>query len=386
MHKLQVLQTKEQLLAAEEAWQALLSTHEQRNNFNDFTWYLRRLELNNTEGHAVILHQDDQPSLLLPGEMVTYRQVYDVSGKKLGQSRFRALRAMGDTIVGPNDTRAHDQILEYLTGLTPQLDIIWWPQVPVDSDLARYLEDCREKLSHPYFTRTSPATPRHFIDLEPFEDYDDYLASRNKKRVREFRRLKKKLQEATGEELTLRTFHSAEQVPELMSLALPLSQKTWQHSTIGQRMGQGDLAEDFIGWVARHGWLRSYVLTCGEAPISFLVAFQFDNCMYFREMGYDPQHFKFSPGNLLWMEALEDLFERDRPRIADFGHGDSALKRFYGNKSHQETTILLVRNTLSNRSRMAMHSLFQGMISRTSDLAGKAGVASLLRRTIRRLS
>jgi CelD/BcsL family acetyltransferase involved in cellulose biosynthesis len=107
---------------------------------------------------------------------------------------------------------------------------------------------------------------------------------------------------------------------------------------------------------ADRGWLRSYVLTCGDVPVCFIIGAQDDATYYYERIGYDPTWHEHSPGKVLLFKVIEDMYAERTPKWFDFGTGDSEYKRVFGTEQYDELNVYLLRKSVYMAAARATHS------------------------------
>ena len=88
-----------------------------------------------------------------------------------------------------------------------------------------------------------------------------------------------------------------------------MSQKTYQWNLHERGLRATERFERRYRFAADHGWFRSYLLFCGETPCAFLGGYQWKGRYYIDEIGFDPAFTKHSPGTVLQMMAIQDMFD-----------------------------------------------------------------------------
>src|SRR5690606_2751113 len=102
---------------------------------------------------------------------------------------------------------------------------------------------------------------------------------------------------------------------------------------------------------------------------------------------YDPDWADWSVGSVLQMEVLEDLYARpDRPARFDFSTGYGPHKARFANASQEETNLLLLPNTPSNRALVAAFRATDGVSNLAASTLQRLGLKQTLKRAIRRMS
>ena len=96
--------------------------------------------------------------------------------------------------------------------------------------------------------------------------------------------------------------------------------------------------------LARHGWMRSYLLVSNEQACAFVTGFQFGSRFYLDDMGYDPAWRDYSVGTVLQLLIIEDLFANQQPSVYDLGEYGPHKEEF-GNDSYLQGKVLLFRRS-----------------------------------------
>jgi hypothetical protein len=132
-----------------------------------------------------------------------------------------------------------------------------------------------------------------------------------------------------------------EQVAEFLDQLDAVFRNSWQAKTFGYRPRNTESQRRRFERIATEGWLRSYVLLYDGQPIAFELGYQYGGRYYGEECGFDPVNSQLGPGSVLMHLVIEDLFKEDRPELLDFGLGDAAYKRSFGNTEHEAASLYL---------------------------------------------
>lgn len=184
-----------------------------------------------------------------------------------------------------------------------------------------------------------PATVRaegatSVIDLEPFADWDGYLASRKRKTRHEVRRQRRQLER---DHTVGFVRHRPEPMRcgdgdprwDLYEQCLAIAEKSWQAvSASGNTLCHGavaDLLADAHGAAARIGMLDMSVLTLDGRPAAYYYAYRTEREVTGLRTGFDPT-LPGGAGSVLLGRLIEDSLQRGDSRI-DLGVGPEAYKR-----------------------------------------------------------
>jgi CelD/BcsL family acetyltransferase involved in cellulose biosynthesis len=251
-------------------------------------------------------------------------------------------RLCGPTLLGPDtrdeDRHVHEALLGALVGPDVGCDLIILEGVPTASMLAGALRT--SALSRGFHVhRPAPASARRFVRLAA--SIDEYLAKFGGKTRRKLKNSMKRFDEQGRVEMTRVTTEA--EVPRFLDAADALSRASWQGRKLGKVVEKNDATAEWLRKRARRGALRSYLLSLDGAPVAFVLGTQIGDVYDYAQIGFDPRFAEHSPGKILLLKVLEDLFAWNKPAWMDFGNGDAEYKQTFANVSHEEEDVYLVR-------------------------------------------
>ena len=196
-------------------------------------------------------------------------------------------------------------------------DTLYLDGIPLESFLWKYLQNSKIIRSRFLSYQPEPATPHLLLRLEgSFENYMSKFSAKHRKNInREIKRVKAG---ALGE-LRFVRYELPEEVPAFLDQAVELSKKTYQWIVFHRGLDDPNLLRHRLPLLAKHGWLRSYLLFCGGRACAFLLGYQCRGKFLFFEIGFDPAFASYSIGTVMQFLAVEDLFRYNRPEIMDLG-------------------------------------------------------------------
>ncbi len=83
--------------------------------------------------------------------------------------------------------------------------------------------------------------------------------------------------------------------------------------------------------MAKIGLLRLGVLELDNQPVAEIMCFDYNNCIYLYNSGYDPRYTSLSAGLLSKVLAIKDSIEKGKKRF-DFLKGEEIYKYHLGGK------------------------------------------------------
>lgn len=225
--------------------------------------------------------------------------------------------------------------------------------------------------------RPSEFQLRHRIQLP--DSLDAYWQGFNAKSRSTLKRKLKKFGDCRLQRIT-----RPDQVPEFLEAARQVSARSWQHRMLGPRIRNDEAELQNLTRLAIEGALRAYLLWRKEEAVSFCLGTQSNGVFHYEEVGYDGHLGHLSPGVCLLMLMLEDLFQRDRPQLVDFGGGHADYKQRFANLQSTSGNVWLLPRGLHSRLIVVSLSGRRVLGQTARRLARRLGVYSAVRRLTRR--
>jgi CelD/BcsL family acetyltransferase involved in cellulose biosynthesis len=207
---------------------------------------------------------------------------------------------------------------------------------------------------------------------------EEYWQKFSGKSRRKFRARLRKFGQTRLEKIT-----RPEEIPAFLSKAKQVSKQTWQTRQLGLRVDDGPKQLAQFTAAAQAGLLRSYLWFVEDEPVAFLVGYQSHGIFNCEEVGYATSFAKHSPGQMMLLQVIDDLFAEDRPHVFDFGGGDAPYKRLFGNSMSESRTVWLLRPGLRVFLVLAYVEAYAAMIARVRRLIANTTLGTRLRQRIR---
>lgn len=222
---------------------------------------------------------------------------------------------------------------------------------------------------------------RHFIRMDG--SFEDYLARFSGKTRSTLRRKARKFAECGDGILNVGSYRTPAEIAEFLRLVRPLDARTYQTRLLDSGLPQGDEAEREAMNLAADDRLRAFLLFLGPEPVAYLYLPVIGQTLVYSHLGYAPEHAQLSPGTVLQLAALEQLFAERRFRYFDFTEGDGDHKAKFGTDSVDCASFVLLRPALPNRLLLGSLALFDGSVAAARTLAEKTGGIAAARRLLR---
>ena len=140
----------------------------------------------------------------------------------------------------------------------------------------------------------------------------------------------------------INNFSLQEDIALLMQQVELVAQKSYQRS-LGVGFVMNDFTKARLEFLARIGWLRSFLLCIDERPVAFWIGTLRRGVFTSDYLAFDPAFKKYAPGMYLILRAIE-MLQKDKSGAAhqiDFGLGDGDYKERLSNQTLKEAPIYI---------------------------------------------
>lgn len=215
---------------------------------------------------------------------------------------------------------------------------------------------------------------RSFVDLSI--GFDCWLAGLSASTRQGLKRKAKRLAAETGGAIDVRRFRTPAELAAFHPVARALSARTYQERLLGAGLPE-DLAA--LQRLAAADAVRAWLLYLRGRPIAYLCCTADGDTLLYTHVGHDPAFAALSPGAVLQLEALRDLFG-DRFGWFDFTEGDGQHKRQMASGGVACVDLLLLRATPANRVLLAALMGFDGSVAFAKKAIQRIGGQGLTKR------
>ena len=222
---------------------------------------------------------------------------------------------------------------------------------------------------------------RYFTDLAiGFDAWWDGLSSNARQSLK---RKTKKIAASSGGALDVRAFRSPAELEAFHGIARGISQRTYQERLLDS--GLPDTPE-FLRTMraqAAADQVRAWLLHIAGEPAAYLYCPAAGETLIYAHVGHDPAFNDLSPGAVLQLSAMRDLFDEGRFARFDFTEGEGQHKRQFATGGVACVDLLLLRPTLANRATMAALGAFDGTVALAKRGVQAAGLEKFARKVWR---
>jgi len=222
---------------------------------------------------------------------------------------------------------------------------------------------------------------RYYLDFAG--SYDGWFASLSSNARQGLRRKAKKIAAASEGTLDVRRFRTAGELAAFHPVARAISATTYQERLLGSGLPEGADFLRTMAALAEADQARAWLLYIAGEPAAYLYCPIHGDTVIYAYVGHDPKFNDWSPGAVLQLEAMQDLFGEGRFAAFDFTEGEGQHKRQFATGGVECVDLLLLRPTLANRGLMAALGGFNGAVALAKRLVQGAGLAGWAKRVRR---
>jgi len=330
----------EQLLGVAPEWRALAQQSASDGFFQSWDWTSTWLEaFQRTDRVKCLLVRDGGRGLV---------GVLPLLPQGLGALRQAGLRAAandetpvcGVSCSGDIGAVVH-ALLQHLVATRSRLRLTI-PQVRVGSPFHEALLLHASALGLGRCTREA----RRSLVVHIRSTWDDYLETRSKHLQKEWRRKRRRLEEAGRVEIV--TVTSAEDLDRVLPHVRQIEQQSWKEergSSLSSDPAGGRFYAELARKVTERGWLRLYILYLSGQPVAHILGVAYAGELLALKTSYDAAFHRLSPGSILMLVLLEDAF-RGGCSVVDFLGSPTRWKAEMSNGERAHLDVCLFRRGL----------------------------------------
>lgn len=222
---------------------------------------------------------------------------------------------------------------------------------------------------------------RHYVDLTI--GHAAYLATLSAGTRSGMKRKTKRVAEMSGGTLDVRRFRTPDELTTFHDIARTISRRTYQERLLGSGLPDDALFLRAMYALAAAGAVRAWLLYVAGEPAAFLYCPIETGVVRYDHVGHDPAFSDLSPGGVLLMEAMRDLFAESGLCRFDFTEGDGQHKRSFATDAVPCLDLLMLRATVANRATLTALGGFDRGVMLGKRVAAKAGLERLARKARR---
>lgn len=216
---------------------------------------------------------------------------------------------------------------------------------------------------------------RYYLDFEG--DFEGWFAALSANARQNLRRKARKIAQESGGALDVRRFAAPEEMEAFHDVARRISLRTYQERLLGSGLPE---SPEFVRTMldrAAAGQVRAWLLYIAGEPAAYLYCPVEDGTVVYAHVGHDPAFNDHSPGAVLQMVAVQDLFDEAAFVTFDFTEGEGQHKRQFATGGVACVDLLLLRPSLANRATMAALGSFNRAVAGAKRAVLGAGLERL---------
>ncbi len=213
--------------------------------------------------------------------------------------------------------------------------------------------------------------------------FDAYRARLSGNTRSSLKRKAARVMAVSGGKLDVRRFRSAAELGTFHDTARWISRRTYQERLLGGGLPDDATFVQCMYELATADAVRAWLLYIAGEPAAYLYCTIEQGTVRYDHVGHDPAFNDLSPGGVLMMEAIRDLYAEPGLQRFDFTEGDGQHKRSFATAGVACVDLLLLRVSLANRVATVALDGFDRWVAwgkRTAERLGLERVTKRVRR------
>ncbi len=337
-YQTRTLKTRKEVETLREFWSSLELS---RDADFDFFLFIADLYPETLRPHVVVLYDGETPKALLAGRLDETKLPVRIGYIELPVPKMKIIQFvhggwLGD-ITQETSKLLIGGVIEALSAGEADAAQLHCPDLT--SPLVQWASRLPLLLCSDYLIQPQAHRVRELPDMA-----GTFLASLSQNERYQQRKRAKKFEE-DFKETEVRAFIAPEDVGRLMSDAEAIAKTSYQRG-LGTGFCQTPTIEARLAFEAARGWLRGYVLYCGNQPCAFWIGSLRNQVFLSDYLAFDPAYSQYGPGMYLIVKVMEELNRGGSgsdvlAKRVDFGIGDATYKERLSNSHWFELPVYI---------------------------------------------
>jgi len=330
--------------------------------------------------HVIVLKRGGVAQSILVGRIEKRPLQVALGYKKLSSSSVRILTIIHGGMLGEDSEENASVLVDYVKECLRdhEADVAWFYGMELDSPFYRVVKNAGGWITRDH----CPALMRRWRIRLP-ASYEELYRQRSANTRHNLKRYSKRLHDALGDQLTVRSFRNSSDVETILSDTEAIAAKTYQRG-LGVGFLGTDATRQLMTLAASRGWLHAHILYAGSKPAAFWNGLLYQRTFFTWSTGYDPHLSDLRPGTFLLERMLEKLCGEKAADEVDFGFGDAQYKRDWCDHEHFQVSQFLFAPTRQGISLNMFHSSLLGASNVVRKLLERTGAVPKLKKAWRR--
>ena len=303
--------------------------------FADMDCVLRNLQNSRSKPHVFVLSKESRPVALALGVVALQRVSWKVGYLNIPKRPLRFLEFPPNCLIGSYDDETASALISAINVslVDGGLSFARFSQLDVSHPISVALEGAEHRWSKDPVNET---TVHWHLDLP--ETFDAFYKSRSKNVKNNIKTYRNRVKKAFADSVVLECIQRPEDVDRAADIAEDLTAKSYQRS-LGIGFKDTPAEREWWQMAAKRGWLRVYILSLDGKPVAYWAGTVYDGVYTVNFTSFDPEYSRYHPGQVALLLMIEEFCEDEDVRHIDYGFGEAAYKKRFGNVSLTEADI-----------------------------------------------
>lgn len=209
--------------------------------------------------------------------------------------------------------------------------------------------------------------------------YENYMAGFSSKSRSTLRRKVKKFKAFSNDELDWKVYKTVDEIMEFYHLAREVSKETYQEKIDMGLPSTEEFVEELKNQALNDG-VRGYLLFFEGKPISYLYCPLHDKSYSYYRLGYLPEMGKYSVGTVLFVLAIEYMFNEKNADFMHFFERETATKVLFSTGEIKCGNFVILKDTIKNKFWIYLHYGLNYTVRKISGFIELIGLKEVLKK------
>jgi CelD/BcsL family acetyltransferase involved in cellulose biosynthesis len=287
--------------------------------------------------HVIHVDRPGRPPLMAIGRVEQHALETKIGYRVLLRPRMRILTVVYAGISGADSDADHALILGELRGALArgEADVLCLTKLQLGTPLRELAAAAAPRACRDHLPAVFPRS-----DVEVPDDFAAFLKARSRNTRDNVKRYGKRLEQAHGDQLRIDRYRDERDIDALFARFEPVAATTYQRA-LGVGFRDEPRQRELTAIAMRNGWFRGWSLSIGDKPVAFWYGMAYAGTFFIGTPGYDPDYGDLRVGQYLQMRMMEDLCAEEGVTRLDYGFGDAQYKRSFGDRSWEESDVMI---------------------------------------------
>jgi hypothetical protein len=308
----------------------------------DFYQMILKVRKEVAEPYIVMLFEGINPISILVGRKEVSEIPFKAGYLNLFKIRVVAFNVIYGGCLGNFSEKNSELVVDGLKELIKkkEFEIVFFHLINVESALYKVLRN-----SSSYLFRDNLRISNVHWKMNVPNRYDEILAKLKRKHRYWLRRVSTQLEKDEANQIRIKCISKIDNIESTCKDIEAIAKNTY-HRGLGVGFTNNEEYRERLQLLSDKGWLLLYILYIKGVPMAYWLTTIYKGIIHLNATGYNSQYQKYEIGTYVLTKLFEDICNKKKANVVDFGFGDALYKQRFGDNSWEESDYILFPKTI----------------------------------------